>query len=63
MAPLSHKKDCETSKSGFALIDQSVTFNFELSYNERTLGTPYQVSQFSIKISTYKIFLQIPQKG
>ena len=37
MAPLSHKKDRGTSKSGFALIDQSVTLNFELSYNERTL--------------------------
>ena len=37
MAPLSHKKDRGTSKSGFALKDQSVTLNFELSYNERTL--------------------------
>ena len=37
MVPLSHKKNRGTSKSGFALIDQSVTLNFELSYNERTL--------------------------
>ena len=26
------------SKSGFILKDQSVTLNFELGYNERTLG-------------------------
>ena len=39
MAPLSHKKDREISKSGFILKDQSVTLNFELSYNERTLAT------------------------
>ena len=37
MAPLSHKKDRGISKSGFVLKDQSVTLNFELSYNERTL--------------------------
>ena len=35
--PLDGKKDRGISKSGFALIDQSVTLNFELSYNERTL--------------------------
>ena len=38
MAPLSYKKDHGTSKSGFALKDQSVTLNFELSYNKRTLN-------------------------
>ena len=37
MAPLSHKKDLGTSKVGFSLINQSVTLNFELSFNERTL--------------------------
>ena len=37
MAPQSHKKDHGTSKPGFALKDQSVTLNFELSYNEQTL--------------------------
>ena len=36
MAPLSHKKDRGISKSGFVLKDQSVTLNFELSYNEQT---------------------------
>ena len=38
MAPLSHKKDREISVSGFILKDQSVTLNFELSFNERTLA-------------------------
>ena len=32
-----HKKDCGISKSGFVLKDQSVTLNYEVSYNERTL--------------------------
>ena len=36
MAPLSHKKS-QVSKSGFALKDQYVTLNFDLSYNERKL--------------------------
>ena len=38
MAPLRHKKDRGTSKLCFHHIDQSVTLNFELRYNERTLA-------------------------
>ena len=37
MAPLSLKKYSGISKSDFVLKDKSVTLNFELSYNERTL--------------------------
>ena len=37
MASLSHKKDRGISKSGFALNNQSVTLNFELSCNEQIL--------------------------
>ena len=37
MVSLSHKKDSRISKSGFALNNKSVTLNFELSCNERTL--------------------------
>ena len=37
MAPLSHKKDCRTSKLCFTHKDQSGRLNFELSYNERSL--------------------------
>ena len=43
MAPLSHKKkDRRISKSGFALKDQYVTLNFDLSYNEWTLKCVFQ---------------------
>ena len=37
MEPLCHKKDRGISKSLFVLKDQSVTLNFELSYDEWTL--------------------------
>ena len=41
------KKARGISKSGFILKDQSVTLNFELSYNERTLAQ---------KLLTYMFF-------
>ena len=41
MASLSHKKDRGISKSGFVLNNQSVTLDFELSYNELTLDWYY----------------------
>ena len=55
MAPLSHKKDREISKSGFILKDQSVTLKFELSYNERTLA---QLSSQQ-SLSTYFVFREL----
>ena len=36
---LLNKKARRILKSGFILKDQSVTLNFELSYNQRTLAT------------------------
>ena len=48
MAPLSYKKDRRISKSGFVLKDQFVTLNFELSYNERTLGAYKPMTYFSV---------------
>ena len=36
---LLYKEARGISKSGFVLNNQSVTLNFELSYNERTLST------------------------
>ena len=38
LSPLSHKKYCGISKTCFILKEQSVTLDFELSYNEWTLG-------------------------
>ena len=51
MVPLSHKKkDRGISKSCFALIDQSVTLNFELNYNERTLVRHQILDQKSVHL-------------
>ena len=53
MALLSHKKDRGISKLYFHHIDQSVSSNFKLSYNERTLvqsNRRHAVTQLSVGV-------------
>ena len=60
MGPLSHKKDRWISKSGFALNNQSVTLNFELSCNERTLDAHWmsmQIEEVFLKFNNFFIFI------